>query len=73
MTVKQLIEDLQQLDPTMEVLMSKDEEGNRITNFSGWATGYWDDEGGEFTEEDDKEEWLDPVPEDNSVVLFPSY
>lgn len=87
MTVAQLIEQLQELDPEMEVFLQKDSEGNGFETCRG-ADGhcvfYYDENSGEFeiydddwTAEDagfdDEKSWEEfkSKRENRCVVLFP--
>jgi hypothetical protein len=76
MTVKELIEELQAMDPTKLVVMSSDAEGNKYSPLEGaddarlyvaettWSGEVYDAE----DQDDDEEDLSEAVP---CVVLFP--
>lgn len=83
-TVKELIEQLAELPPDLEVLVAKDGEGNDYRAFTGCSVGFAEKEekprrGGSYAYEFHQEEYYDVDPEteesdypgDNTVVLWP--
>lgn len=82
MKVCDLIEELKQLDPDMEVVMSSDAEGNSYSPLSGYGVGYYVKENswsGEWWDEDDlspldfdeEKDYYDIVNQDKAIALFP--
>jgi hypothetical protein len=83
-TVKELIEQLAELPPDLEVLVAKDGEGNAFRTFTGCSVGFAEKEGEprrdgrcdyEFYHEEyysvDPETGESDYPGDNAVVLWP--
>ena len=73
MTVKKLIEQLQELDPTLKVLVAQDPEGNSYHAFADYSTGYAVPEGHgyEYRHQEDYTDEGEQYPGDNCVVLWP--
>ena len=87
MTVKQLIEELQKIDPELEVLLSKDEEGNGFSPldenygigyyapYNNWSGKFYDEDA--VTQEilpDEKitlEEFIEETGSKKCIALFP--
>jgi hypothetical protein len=78
MTVKELIKELQQIDPERLVVVASDPEGNSFDTLESWSTAAYDKEAREvglekLTEEDIKagygeEDVKDGVP---CIVIWP--
>jgi hypothetical protein len=83
MKVKELIEQLSELDPEMEVIMQKDSEGNGYSPLAGtdpdciyvahttWAGDVYD---ATWSAEDacmDEDEWEEIIAKPRCLVLFP--
>ena len=71
MNVQQLIETLQELDPTLEVILSTDPEGNGFSplhdeisegHYNSRLTEFYTDEDLDYLKQDDDEEENDRVP-----------
>ena len=77
MKVRELIEELKQLPQDVEVILSRDEEGNGFNPFSGdFSIGVYDPDGDDWSQFTTKENWEDdkdgePYPGDNAVVMWP--
>lgn len=73
MQVKELIEQLLQLDPDLKVLVSQDPEGNSCHACSDFSVGHGEQDGYwyEFYHEEYFEDSSEPYPGDNCVVLWP--
>jgi hypothetical protein len=85
MKVKELLEVLQAQDPEMEVVLSKDGEGNNFSPYDGWSVGYYladstwsgefsSDEHIEEASPDDYEEFYADAKENGvrAVCLWPT-
>ena len=82
MTVQDLIEMLEQMDPTAMVVMSRDPEGNNFAPVEDYGQGFFDMKFSEYHEEEEVYEF-EPDEEDDeykkpkgavpAVVLWPSY
>lgn len=81
MTVKDLIEKLSRLNPDFQVVLSRDEEGNRFSPLNKLTTGQYEpdtDYKGEFYESqlvrnnDEMGEIEIPQEQHNTVCLWPS-
>ena len=44
MKIKELLEQLSDLNPELDIVIAGDEEGNYFHNFYGFSFGYWDQE-----------------------------
>jgi hypothetical protein len=81
MKVSDLIEILRELDPTAEIILSSDPEGNKFAPVEDFATGFFDSREQTFYNEDEFfEEDPDYLDDEGSsthgdiaVVLWPSY
>ncbi len=77
MQVKDLIRQLQQLDPDLTILMASDPEGNSYSKFSGdMSVAHAGDPNEYNIEWSSEEDWAEndhepPYPGDNVVVLWP--
>lgn len=81
MTVQDLIEILELMDPTATVILSSDPEGNKYAPLEDYSEGYFDSKYSEFHNVDD--ELIDTTGEDpkdeedkhetNAIAFWPAY
>lgn len=70
MKVKELIGELQKIDPELEIILSKDEEGNRFSPLDeNYGIGYYAPENGWSGEFYDKESVEQEILPDEGITL----
>ena len=83
MKVKELIEELKNLNPEADVVLSKDGEGNSYSPVDSIGIGYyipWNSYSGDFYNETwdadeccmDEQEWNEMRELNNAIVLWPT-
>ncbi|MDO7847662.1 hypothetical protein Q5H92_14935 [Hymenobacter sp. M29] len=68
------LQEIQEETPDLDVMISRDAEGNKIKDYEGWTTGHYSGELDEYWTEDDFEEVEDEDEEPltvNTLVLYP--
>lgn len=74
MTVAELIAQLQELEPTLTVMVSSDAEGNEIKDMEGWSTMYFSEEDESFFDEADYKQYVeeeDQLNYEEVLIIYP--